>query len=359
MSAPVAALDEERTAFLARFGFREFDVVTTLEGGMFSRPLLVEADGRRRLLRTHTFRATVESFQFQAEAIAAAAVQGVLCAQVVPLEDGGWSQPVVGRHAVMALHEFVEGCTDDWPQWHARKESPGFLPNLGRQTARLHNALRTATPGGEPVLPIDLPPIQFDRLDEIQLRWDRDLVQLQSGGRMSRSLATLIKLQPRIAGHWRRLAEAVGPRLTSLPRQIVHGDISPVNLLVGAGGWAFIDWDCVHVGWRLYDALGDVLNRPPVERPELNRFRADHVAAYLRGYAEALDEPLSADEKSLVLAFCVARQLEDLRQRVRALPALADRHDAEYATLIVRRVDMLDQIARIDSSWQAEDFFEA
>jgi len=358
MSLAMATITDEQASFLARFGFREFDVETTLEGGMFSQPLALWADGRRYVLRTHTFRKSVDAFRFQAEAIAAAADRGVPCARVLRLRDGTWCQPAAGGHGVLAVHEFVDGRTDDWLAWHERKGSPQFLRDLGKQTARLHNVLRVAQPGGDPTLSIDLPPILFDCLSAIRRQWDRDLDQLALSQSHSPSVRRLLGLRQRIGEHWQVLQETLAPHLPSLPRQIVHGDVSPVNLIAGRHGWAFIDWDCVHVGWRLYDALGDVLNRPPMERPDLNSFRADQVAAYLQGYAEALDEPLTDSEKAMVPAFCLARQLEDLRQRVRALPGLADEVDAEYAILIARRVDMLDQIVCRGDGRSGRDYFE-
>lgn len=349
MNVAAVQLDDQRAGFLERFGFEDLEIATTLEGGMFSRPMLVEADGARYLLRTHTFRATAESFQFQADTLNWAAEHGVPCAQLVPSKDGSWCQSLADGGGVLALHEFVEGATDDWRQWHARKESqPGFLSDLGRQVARLHNVLRRAPVEGEHEFPFDLPPIQFDRLEDVRRQWDRDLERLACSRSASPAVEQLVTLRPRIAEHWRRLSEAVELRLRRLPRQIVHGDVSPVNLVLGPDArWTFIDWDCVHVGWRIYDALGDVLNRPPIECPELNHFRADHVDAYLGGYRAELDEPLSDAEEEMIPFYCLARQLEDLRQRMRTLPGLAPHQDAEYATLITRRVEMMDQIAQI------------
>jgi Ser/Thr protein kinase RdoA (MazF antagonist) len=184
-------------------------------------------------------------------------------------------------------------------------------------------------------------------LAEVRGQWERDLDFLRFARPESPAVKQLIGLRSRIDEHWHRLQEAIEPRLQSMPRQIVHGDVSPVNLVLGSDGqFSFIDWDCVHFGWRIYDALGDVLNRPPVERPDLNCFRQDHVAAYLAGYAPELDAPLSSAEEEMVPYFCLARQLEDLRQRVKTLCGLSERQDATYATLIARRVAMMDQIAK-------------
>jgi hypothetical protein len=106
----------------------------------------------------------------------------------------------------------------------------------------------------------------------------------------------------------------------------------------------FIDWDCTHLGTRLYDALGDVLNRPPDHRTDLNQFCQDHVDEYLEGYASGFSSPMSPEELRLVPLFCLARQLEDLRQRLYVLDQLDAAHDGLYAQLIKMRVEMMDQI---------------
>ena len=134
--------------------------------------------------------------------------------------------------------------------------------------------------------------------------------------------------------------------MAALPCHLVHGDISPVNLVFEPDGSAFalIDWDCVHYGTRLYDALGDVLNRPPSALAASARYDWQEVRVYLEGYGAACEEPLSPPELRTVPAFCLARQLEDLRQRLHVVPMLAPELDHEYATLIRSRVAMLDQI---------------
>lgn len=347
MMAPLETIDEERCTFLDGFGFANVIVRRQLEGGMFSRPFLIEADGRAYVLRGHAFRGTVESFRFQAEILSWAADRGVPCARVVRSRDGCWCRRLADGSGVLALHEYIAGNCDSWGAWQARKDSGiSFLAVLGSQVARMHDVLRTAPIVGDRELPVDLPPIQFDRLDAIDRQWNRDLDELIADHGSSAAVRQLATARGRICEHWRTLRAAIEPRLHDLPRQVVHGDVSPVNLVLSlAGEWTWIDWDCMHVGWRLYDALGDVLNRAPIERPDLNLLRTDHVQRYVDAYGAASDLPLSNVERSLIPVFCLARQLEDLRQRVRVLPQLDLGRHADYATLIARRVEMLDQIS--------------
>jgi chorismate mutase len=47
-----------------------------------------------------------------------------------------------------------------------------------------------------------------------------------------------------------------------------------------------------------------------------------------------------------VPAFCLARQLEDLRQRLAVLRQLPPERDGEYETLIKMRAHLMEQIAK-------------
>ena len=342
-------LSDLARACLDRYDLGHVEMVGELSGGMFARPLLLQTSHGRRVLRIHTFRGSEAAFQFQAETIEWACQRGIPCARVQPTSAGDWCVSLPAGQGAAALHHYVDGSPCDWHAWQLRKEKePGFLENLGRQVGRLHQELATAQPGGDPQLPTQLPTIQFHVLDQIYGHWQQAFRRLATQQHLActAAQARLCQLEPRIDSHWQRLlARAEQLQVAALPRQIVHGDISAVNLVWSSQVHAaIIDWDTVHYGHRLYDALGDVLHRVPEDRPEWNQYRQDHIAQYLAGYSAALDNPLSGQELRLVPTFSLARQLEDLRQRVAALPTLPAQADRQYATLIDMRVDMMDQI---------------
>ncbi len=157
----------------------------------------------------------------------------------------------------------------------------------------------------------------------------------------------MLSLEERIGNHWDALMGKMSiSGIAEVRGQIVHGDISPVNIVfTPTGEMAFIDWDCVHIGHRIYDALGDVLNRLPHDQAESVGFNMEEVAEYLAGYESQIDEPLTSQERRLVPAFCLARQLEDLRQRLHVIPNLDPSQDELYARLIAMRVETMDHIA--------------
>jgi Ser/Thr protein kinase RdoA (MazF antagonist) len=345
-SPPIDAILER---IADEYGFESVTVERELAGGMFSRPLLLRTDRGRFVRRVHAFRNSEPAFRFQAEAIAAAWRQGVACSRVEPTCRGEWCIPSDDGEGVVALHHFVGGSCNDWTTWYHRKQSgDGFLRSLGRQVAELHNALAQSAPRGVRDLNIALPPIQFRYVEEIRSGWC-DAVEELRRERLRSAAASrdqFLSLEERIESHWERLTGALRQgRLAELPMQIVHGDVSPVNMVFESDDRpAFIDWDCVHIGHRMYDALGDVLNRPPDDRPDFNCFNLAEVEAYIDGYASGLDVPLAVGERRMAPAFCLARQLEDLRQRLRVLPKLDNADDERYARLIGMRVEMMDQI---------------
>lgn len=338
-----------QSAFLDRFDLGFIKSERALEGGMFSRPLLLECERGDFVLREHRFRADEASFCFQAEAIAAAANQGIPCARVVKSVDGSWCVASLEKGSVFALHEYVEGKIYDWYSWHEQKDSdPAFVRKLGTNIARLHNTLANANPGGSAYLPSHLPPIQFNCLDVIYEKWLGSMDRLRHSEVPSQSSAKaqLLAHDKIIDYNWRRLRDSLSRfDVRSVPTQIVHGDISPVNLVFSQDGqMSFIDWDCVHVGHRVYDALGDILHRLPAERPDLNQFRRDHLDMFISAYSAELDEPLSLQEQDLIPAFSLARQLEDLRQRMQVVHSLDQESDIQYGKLIQLRIEMMEQI---------------
>ncbi len=347
VESPPLPFDLEMLA--AQYDLGELQPVRTLAGGMFANPLLIQTERGLYVCRLHAFRNTAASFRFQAEAIEGAAQQGILCAQVERTRRGEWSVPSPSDEGVMAIHQYVEGHCEDWSSWHARKlGGSGFLYRLGQRVAALHDALSVAMPGGDARLPVELPPIQFPRLVEIRDEWQNSIetLRLRESIAAQEARETLLTLLPRIESHWSTLSEKLSQlQIESVPRQIVHGDISPVNLVfANADEPYFIDWDCVHVGYRVYDALGDVLNRRYDDPASTNRFSDEEVREHLEGYESTISTPLSDAEKKLVPAFCLARQLEDLRQRLFALPRLDASLDAKYSRLIAMRLEMMDQI---------------
>ncbi|MCC6731007.1 MAG: phosphotransferase [Chthonomonadales bacterium] len=328
----------------SRYDVGEVIGAAVLEGGMFLRPVLLTTTTGRYVLRAHTFRRTEARFGFQAGLVEHAAAGGVRCARVVRDRRGRWGEAVDG--AFVALHEYADGRLYTWPEWSARKRE-GFLRRLGGGVARVHDALADARPVGDARLDPALPPIQFDRPGAARADYQARIAALREarGAHASRARAALLACAERVDGLFAWLGRAVEDlRLAAAGRQAVHGDISPVNMVFAPDSEAFalIDWDCARREPRIYDALGDVLLRAPWDAPD--DARQEEVAEYLAGYGETTARPLTATERAGVPAFCVARQLEDLRQRLAVLPRLAESRDTEYAALVAMRLACMERI---------------
>lgn len=57
--------------------------------------------------------------------------------------------------------------------------------------------------------------------------------------------------------HGKCLTELINETVTALPRSLVHGDLTPKNILVTDDGPVFLDWEVVHVGDSAFD-LGTI-----------------------------------------------------------------------------------------------------
>lgn len=317
-------------------------------------PVRVATDAGHFVVRGTRFRPTLDQFRFQAETVNAAADMGVHCPRIVPDRQGELGHELNG--AVWAVCEYLDGRTIGWPEWCRSMAAPSdFAEELGGHVARLHDVLARLEPGGNARLDPALPPIQFTRLEDVRQDWSRRIRELSGlpSIRAVRTLAAFLLLSDRIEAHWEWLSgQARELAIAELPRQLVHGDVSPVNLVFNANGTrcGFIDWDCLHVGTRLYDALGDVVIRPPWDAPGCHTLRPESVRRYLSGYVHATSRPVSEHERACVGAFCLARQLEDLRQRLDVLARLTAEQDETYAALVGIRVQLMDAIVQED--WQ-------
>jgi len=121
--------------------------------------------------------------------------------------------------------------------------------------------------------------------------------------------------------------EVLGPcrarrRIADLSLQLVHGDVSPVNLIFEVRPQRLSIGIAFTMESRIYDLLGDVVNRPPASRAGGSEFAVKKPERLLRGYDRASTRPFSREERRAIATFSMARQLEDLRQRMAVLPVV-------------------------------------
>ncbi|MBF89195.1 MAG: hypothetical protein CMG75_05920 [Candidatus Marinimicrobia bacterium] len=337
-------------AYLEMYDLGEIGKTYELQGGMFLKPIVVESKRGKFVLRLHTFRSEPLSFEYQAEILYQASLEGLLCPQVIRTEDGSWGFPTPDGYC--ALHEYVEGVMVDWETWYRLKLRPGFLEALGRKVAKLHDILRRIKVNGKDNLDIFLPPIQFDKLEDIRVDWRKRLENLKEKPFACKPAPKkFLEVQDQIEVFWDKLEMSIlKSDLLNLNAQPVHGDISAVNFIFNSERRddpeeaVFIDWDCVHKGPRIYDALGDVLLRIPSKHPEWNKFSCEEIERYLNSYNKTSEIPLQENEIEVIGVCIMARQLEDLRQRLQIIPTLSEPEGIKNANLIDMRLEMMNQI---------------
>jgi len=117
---------------------------------------------------------------------------------------------------------------------------------------------------------------------------------------LAQSLAGNLVLPPDIAGAFARRRDDMISALTDLPLQLVHGDMTPENVLVRRPGEVsgFIDFDHLPLAPRIWDVSKYLSRRIRVRwRPGIpgaGEGRLEHFAGFLGGYHRA--NPFGAAE---------------------------------------------------------------
>lgn len=233
-------------------------------------------DGRRLILKTSTRPEGVESFCFQAAAIAGLrGAAGFVAPEVLPTRDG----------ALVFQHEGVCGYLQtrlEGTALHQAPPAPDLLFATGSALARLDMALDRVS------LPATDRPILWHigcwpNLMEFAQYLPRGLVAEQVGLAM------------------REYVEFVEPHISSVAWQVTHNDPSPFNMMVTGQGMGFIDFGDGCWSPRIQDVA--IAASHVVTDPGLPLGGAEHLIA---GYASVI--PLSALEAKLLVGLMRARQ---------------------------------------------------
>jgi Ser/Thr protein kinase RdoA (MazF antagonist) len=258
---------------------RHYGLIGTLEtlSSETERTVAVDlADGRRLILKTSTRAEAVDSFRFQAEAIAGVqGAAGFVTPAVLPtlagdlmFEDRGVCGYLQTRLAGAALHQ--------------AEPTPDLLFRTGTALARLDMALA----------PLPLPAT------------DRPILWHIACWPWLMEFAKHLPLGPvaaQVASAMRDYVDKIEPQIGDLTWQVTHNDPSPFNMMITDRGLGFIDFGDGCHSPRLQDlaiAASHVVTDPG---PPLGG--AEHLIA---GYASVL--PLSALEARLLVGLMRARQ---------------------------------------------------
>lgn len=204
--------------------------VTPLEGGGGNTVLLLEADGRRLVLRRYERIAPKEA-EFELALSRALTERGFPTQPLVERTDGALASYLSGRPA--AIFEYVGG-TEPTPG------SPQTAQSLTATVARMH--------------------VITQELEIPNCRAWTDVVALSRLEELARDRGGEIKdpLWPRLLDDCRKLRtildERVFPRDAELPKGIIHHDLHPGNVLVGeTGEVVLLDFDEAQFGWLALD----------------------------------------------------------------------------------------------------------
>jgi aminoglycoside phosphotransferase (APT) family kinase protein len=331
-SAPVepteAALDPQTiAASLDRMGLRrpgETPLCQPLDGGVSSEIWLVELPGRRLCLKRALPRLRVAQL-WEAPVIrnhyeaAWFRVAGAICPGAVPLLHG--EDAVDGMFAM----EYLDPGT--FPIWkHLLRDGgvdPASAATVGAILARIHAATASAAA------------IARDFATDDSFYAIRIEPYLIAAGRA----------HPDLAGLLNRLAEVTaGTR-----RALVHGDVSPKNILIGPRGPVFLDAECAWYGDPAFDlafCLNHLLLKCLWNREAVTGFLAcfDRLAgSYLGGVTWEPREALEARAARLLPGLLLARI--DGKSPVEYVTLEADKDRVRH----VARALLLDPVERLSA----------
>lgn len=233
-------------------------------------------DGRRLILKTSTRPEALDSFAFQAQAIAGVrGAAGFVAPDVLPTLSGD----------LMFVDEGICGYLQtrlNGTALHQADPTPDLLFRTGTALARLDLALA----------PLHLPATDRPLLWHIGC-WPR---LMEFVGHLPPGPTAV-----HVSHSMRDYVETIEPRLGHLCWQVTHNDPSPFNMMVTDQGLGFIDFGDGCHSPRIQDlaiAAGHV-----VTDPGLPLGGADYLIA---GYASVI--PLSGVETSLLVGLMKARQ---------------------------------------------------
>jgi homoserine kinase type II len=301
-------------------------------GGSSCLNLLVDVDGIRcvaRIYRPYVTAPRLESIQCVRRALTSG---GVPCGEVVPTRDGEPWAVIEGR--LVEVERFVDHDTkmDTWERLEMG------LPWLGRLHTVLQ-AVNVAPEGRTPLFANHIEP--YDVLDYVQ----RAAVRVRAWGPSPHELQ-IIEGAEELA---QRVSAAEGDIVSSLPRQLAHGDYWDDNVFFQNDHLVLItDFDFMGERARIDDLAltlffaDSEFSRDPVSDERLRRLRV-----LVDAYDHGLESPLTREER-IALPLALARQplwwvgrwlalLDDEDLAREGLPRSAG--DVEWALQLVREVE--------------------
>lgn len=178
-----------------------------------------------------------------------------------------------------------------YPVWKAQLRDGEISPDIAATVGAALGTIHAATAGNE----------------DLAKRFATDA--LFEAIRIEPYLLRTAEAHPDLAGRLRQLAKATAENR----RALVHGDVSPKNILVGPGGPLFLDAECAWYGDPAFDlafCLNHLLLKCLWTPPATPRFLAcfgELAGAYLRGAAWERPEGLEARAAALLPGLLLAR----------------------------------------------------
>ena len=314
-----------------RYGLDNIDETRDL-GGSSNLNLFVAAGGGRyvaRVYQPYVSPSRLDAIQLVRRELA---LGGVPCAEVVPTRNGEPWTVIDGRLVEVELFVEHDSEMDSWERLEVG------LPWLGR----IHSLLR-----GVKVHPDGSKPPVANHIEPVDtLAWTRRGTRRVRGWGPSPSELRLIEAAEELA---QRVAAAERDVVSSLPRQLVHGDFWDNNVFFRAGRVVLVlDFDFMGERARIDDlALTLYFTNSTFSEDPVSKQRVGRLRRLVDAYDQGLDTPLTRVELA-ALPLALARQplwwvgrwlpvLDDEEEARRGLAEMA--WDLEWALQVIREAD--------------------
>ncbi len=270
---------------LGRFGLEPTGSARDVQKASRADNVVVDTDAGPKLLKRYKPAVTAEMIEHEHEVLAHLANQGFPSPRLVATPMGATAVELAGRwYAIFDYH--AGGFHYNDYLWMPRPHRD-LVELSGRSLGALHLALagfvpRRSHPQGfqSPAGPRYRPADWYlAELDEARRRASDD-----STGGADRLRAMLQEHASTVEQQLIRLDAEL--EAAQLPRQVVHGDYGPYNLLLRAGHEVIVlDFELSRLDWRVVDLAKAI---PQFASPRIG-FRRRRTATFLAGYRDQVD----------------------------------------------------------------------
>ena len=269
----------------------ELGVIQKVEaqgGGAYGRPLLIETETGKYILRRSAIRTSKATIAYERSLIEHLRKHNLPAARIIKTRKREDFVRIDGEYYI--VYEYIEGVRPGRGAITGAK-----LKSAARVLASYHEAVKGFTPEGRNIQKSNIPVVDIDNLGALRSRIEQAKRELEG-----RRPQTYTRSQILFLRHYDLIIEQIDrlernlprARYERLPKRIVYGDYNPYNTrFVGDELVGMFDWDYARDEARIFDIANEMI----LVYTEC-RLRLKEIGEFIEEYQEASDEPLTREE---------------------------------------------------------------